>query len=86
MKFFLIAIFGVCLWLSLAQAATDSKLKLVGYVRSFDAESIVIDSGNQRYTIPRAHYPEKTKAGELVSVSVTQDEFAALKHVTSTKQ
>ena len=86
MKFFLIAIVGICLWLSLAQASTDSKLKLVGYVRSFNDQAIVIDNGNQRYTVPRAHYPEKTKTGELVSVSVTQEEFAALKHSTSVKQ
>jgi hypothetical protein len=85
-KFFLVSIAGICVWLSLAQAATDSKLKLVGYVRSFDAQNIVVDSGNQRYTIPRSHFPEATKAGELVSVSVTQEEFSSFKHTTSVKQ
>lgn len=86
MKFFLISIFGICLWLSLARASTDSKMKLVGYVRSFDTQSIVIESGNQRFTIPRSFYPDKTKSGELISIPVTKAEFAAFKHATSVKK
>jgi hypothetical protein len=86
MKFFLISIFGICLWLSLAQASTDSKMKLVGYVRSFDTQNIVVESGNQRFTVPRSFYPDKTRSGDLISIPVTKAEFVAFKHATAAKK
>lgn len=86
MKIFLVAIASVCVWLSLAQAATDSKLKLVGYVRSFDEKMVVVESGNQRFEIPRSYFPQKTRAGELVSVPVSQNEFDTFKATTTSKK
>ncbi len=84
MKFFLVGIFGWCLVISLAQAATGSKMKLVGYVTAFDDKTVTIESGTQRFTIPRKMYPDQTKSGEMISVAVTQTEFDSLKHTPLT--
>jgi hypothetical protein len=86
MKIFLASIAMICTLISLAQASTASKMKLVGYVTAFDQNTVTIESGNQRFTIPRAMYPDRTKSGELISVPVTESEFASLKHQTTVKK
>jgi hypothetical protein len=79
MKLFLLVVASVCVVLSLAQASTSPNVKLTGYVVSFDQNAITIESGNQKFQIPRVMYPDKTKSGELVSVPMTQKEYALLK-------
>ena len=86
MKLFLAAIASVCIVLSLAQASTSKTLKLTGYVTSFDAKIVTIESGNQKFQVPRTMYPDKTKSGELISVPMTQKEYAVLKHTPISKQ
>jgi|GEM_PF-4050217 len=84
MKFYLVGMIGWCLVISLAQAATGPKMKLVGYVMAFDDKSVTIESGTQKFTIPRTMYPDKTKSGEMISVAVTQDEYENLKRAPVT--
>jgi hypothetical protein len=85
-KLFLASIAICCFVMSLAQASTTNRLKLTGYVTTFDDTAVTVESGTQRYTIPRAMYPDAIKAGELISVPMTQTEFASLKHVPTVKR
>lgn len=81
MKFLIALILAGSFGLSLARASTSGQLRVVGYVTSFDQQKITVESGSQKFEIPRKMYSEKAQLGELISVAMTPQDFSSLKRV-----
>lgn len=63
-------------------ALISSKIKLEGYVTSFDNDKVTVESGSQRIEVPRKFYQYKVKAGERISIEMDTKDLDGFKKET----